>query len=150
MAWSGWTPREVVFEITERDLISDLDRFRAVLGEYRDHGFRFAIDDVGDGHSTLEVLAAGTPEYVKIARRLTASCEEPGSRAAIRAVVAFAQSLESMVIAEGIESQEQARTMLELGCHMGQGYALGRPSWRNAEPAEREAASSPLRLIMPE
>ena len=149
LAYSGWSPREVVFEITERDVISDLDRFAEVLAEYRSHGFRFAIDDVGDGHSTLEVLARACPEYVKVARSLTHASAEPGARAAIRAVVAFAQSLESAVIAEGIESREQARTMLELGCPMGQGYALGRPAWRDAGEVSGETLS-PLRLILPD
>ena len=130
--WTGWTPQEIVLEITERDLISDLERFEEVLGRYRDEGFRFAIDDVGDGHSTLEVLAAGAPEFVKIARRLTAGASQPGARAAVRAVTAYAASLGSMVIAEGIEDEYQAELMRDLGCHMGQGFALGRPRWRVA------------------
>jgi diguanylate cyclase (GGDEF)-like protein len=137
--YTGWSPWEVVLEITERDLISDLDRFQQVLASYRDEGFRFAIDDVGDGHSTLEVLAAGTPEYVKIARRLTAGVSQPGARAAVEAVVAYANALGSQVIAEGIEDEYQARLMADLGCHMGQGYALGRPQWLSETPAKRLA-----------
>jgi EAL domain-containing protein (putative c-di-GMP-specific phosphodiesterase class I) len=143
---SGWSPREVVLEITERDLINDLDHFQEVLAAYREYGFRFAIDDVGEGHSTLEVLAAACPEYVKVAKRLTATAGNSGARAAIRAVVAFAQTLESMVVAEGIEDEHQARLMLELGCTMGQGYGLGRPQWRYSQlgevPVERHSGSA--------
>jgi EAL domain-containing protein (putative c-di-GMP-specific phosphodiesterase class I) len=120
----------VVLEITERELISDLDRFQQVLAAYRDEGFRFAIDDVGDGHSTLEVLAAGAPEFVKIAQRLTAGVSRPGPRAAVEAVVAYANALGSQVIAEGIEDEFQLNLIRELGCHLGQGYALGRPQWK--------------------
>ncbi|MFY9616302.1 MAG: bifunctional diguanylate cyclase/phosphodiesterase [Candidatus Dormiibacterota bacterium] len=137
---SGWSPQEVVLEITERDQISDLDRFQQVLTAYRDEGFRFAIDDVGDGHSTLEVLAAGAPEFVKIAKRLTAGVGGPGARAAVEAVVAYANALGSLVIAEGIEDEYQLRLMSELGCHMGQGYALGRPQWLR-EPGQGQAAT---------
>jgi EAL domain-containing protein (putative c-di-GMP-specific phosphodiesterase class I) len=128
-----------VLEITERELISDLDRFQQVLGAYRDEGFRFAIDDVGDGHSTLEVLAAGSPEFVKIAQRLTAGVSRPGPRAAIEAVVAYANALGSQVIAEGIEDEYQLNLIRELGCHMGQGYALGRPQWKLEEGRDASA-----------
>ena len=126
---SGWDPHDVVLEITERDLVSDLDRLEEVLAEYRGVGFRFAVDDVGDGHSTLEVLAAASPEYVKIARRLTSSVERPGARAAVRAVIAFAESLGAQTVAEGIETEEQAQQMTLLGCNLGQGWHLGRPQF---------------------
>jgi diguanylate cyclase (GGDEF)-like protein len=126
---SGWRPGDVVLEITERDLVSDLDRLEAVLGQYRGLGFRFAVDDVGDGHSTLEVLATASPEYVKIARRLTAQVERPGPRAAVRAVIAFAESLGAQTVAEGIETEDQAEQLLLLGCNLGQGWHLGRPEF---------------------
>jgi len=126
---TGWAPRDVVLEITERDLVSDLARLEAVLAEYRGAGFRFAVDDVGDGHSTLEVLAAACPEYVKIARRLTSGVERPGPRAAVRAVIAFAESLGAQTVAEGIETEAQAQQMTMLGCNLGQGWHLGRPQF---------------------
>ncbi|GAC1333338.1 MAG: hypothetical protein NVSMB17_13650 [Candidatus Dormibacteria bacterium] len=124
---TGWDPRDVVLEITERDLVSDLDRLETVLAEYRSAGFRFAVDDVGDGHSTLEVLATACPEFVKIARRLTHGVERPGPRAAVRAVIAFAESLGAQTVAEGIETEAQAQQMAMLGCGLGQGWHLGRP-----------------------
>ena len=126
---SGWDPHDVVLEITERDLVSDLERLEEVLAEYRGAGFRFAVDDVGDGHSTLEVLAAACPEYVKIARRLTSNVHRPGARAAVRAVIAFAESLGAQTVAEGIETEEQAQQLTLLGCTLGQGWHLGRPQF---------------------
>ena len=126
---TGWDPHDVVLEITERDLVSDLERLEEVLAEYRGVGFRFAVDDVGDGHSTLEVLAAASPEYVKIARRLTNNVERPGARAAVRAVIAFAESVGAQTVAEGIETEEQAQQMTLLGCTLGQGWHLGRPQF---------------------
>lgn len=128
LRWAGREPREVVLEITEREVVSDLRRFEEVIATYRAHGFRFAIDDVGEGHSTLEVLASSNPEYIKVARSLTISCDRVGPRSAIHAVVAFARSSGAGIIAEGIEDQRQCETMASLGVDLGQGWHLGRPA----------------------
>jgi EAL domain-containing protein (putative c-di-GMP-specific phosphodiesterase class I) len=107
-----------------------------VLAAYREQGFRFALDDVGAGHSTLEVLAAAVPEFVKIAENLTISASDRGPQSAIRAVVTFATSCGSEVIAEGLESDNAVHLMRRLGVSLGQGFALGRPApasqWRRA------------------
>ena len=128
LRWAGREPADVVIEITEREVVDDLGRFKEVLGAYRAEGFRFAIDDVGEGHSTLEVLAAGAPEYVKIARSLAVASHEVGPRAAIRAVVAFARSSGAAIIAEGIETEEHAERLEAFGVDFGQGWWLGRPA----------------------
>ncbi|MGO8687861.1 MAG: EAL domain-containing protein [Candidatus Dormibacteria bacterium] len=124
---AGASADRVVLEITERELISDLERVRTVLAAYRDQGFRFAVDDVGEGHSTLELLAAARPEYIKIARSLTMTGAHSSSRAAIRAAVAFAQVSGAAVIAEGIENDYAAGQMIAMGVELGQGMWLGRP-----------------------
>ncbi|HZS15812.1 MAG TPA: EAL domain-containing protein [Candidatus Dormibacteraeota bacterium] len=139
LRWAGWSPTEVVLEITERDTITDLVRLRHVLAAYREHGFRIALDDVGEGHSTLEVLATALPEYIKIARSLTMSTERPGSVAAVQAAVAFARSTGTTVIAEGVETVGAARKMLALGVELGQGWHLAPPA-RATELARRSAA----------
>lgn len=82
----------------------------------------------GEGHSTLEVLAASTPEYIKIATRLARSSHVAGSRAAVAALVTFADTLGARVIAEGLETSEQVDAMGALGVGIGQGYFLGRPA----------------------
>ncbi|MHB8510367.1 MAG: EAL domain-containing protein, partial [Candidatus Dormibacteria bacterium] len=128
LRWAARRPQEVVLELSEREAVSDMCRFRDVLAVYREAGFKFAMDDVGEAHSTLEVLAQGSPEYIKIARSLTRSADQPGPRAAIRALVAFAGATGATVIAEGIEDDSDARRMLDLGVPLGQGYGLGRPA----------------------
>jgi diguanylate cyclase (GGDEF)-like protein len=128
LRWGRWSPSDVVLEITERETINDLTRLRYVLAAYREHGFRIAVDDVGEGHSTLEVLAVALPEYVKIARSLTMSTERPGSTAAIEAAVAFARSTGTTVIAEGVETERAAAAMRSLGVALGQGWYLGTPA----------------------
>ena len=76
---AGARPDLLVLEITEREIITDLARVRQVLASYRLHGVRFALDDVGEGHSTLELLAAANPEFIKIARSLTMTAAPPGA-----------------------------------------------------------------------
>jgi diguanylate cyclase (GGDEF)-like protein len=125
----GRSPADVVMEITERELVGDLNRLRQVVNSHRSEGFRFAIDDVGEGHSTLEVLAATEPEFIKVARRLVVEAANRGGRAAIRAVVAFASEIGADVIAEGIEHVETADYLRQLGVNYGQGYAFGRPAF---------------------
>jgi diguanylate cyclase (GGDEF)-like protein/PAS domain S-box-containing protein len=124
---AGGRPEQVVFEITEHEMISDLERLRIVLAAYREHGFRFAVDDVGEGHSTLELLAAANAEFIKIARSLTTTAARSGSRSAIRAAGAFAQSSGAVLLAEGLETSFLVEQMAEFGIALGQGWWLGRP-----------------------
>jgi diguanylate cyclase (GGDEF)-like protein len=124
---NGRTPRDVVLEITERETITDLDRLHHVLERYREAGFRIAVDDVGEGRCTLEVLATAMPEYLKLARSLVLDADSRGPRAAIEAAVAFARSSGATVIAEGVESGREVERMRVLGVHAGQGWHLGHP-----------------------
>jgi EAL domain-containing protein (putative c-di-GMP-specific phosphodiesterase class I) len=139
LRWAERRPEEVVLEITERDAVHDLGRLTEVLGLYRDHGFRFALDDVGEGHSTFEVLAAATPEFLKVAGSLVRRVDSLGPRGAIDALVAFATTTGAEVIAEGLETAEAATKLRLLGVTLGQGFALGRPatsdSWRTPATA---------------
>lgn len=125
---SGASAGQVVLELTERELVSDMDRVREVLAVYREAGFRFALDDVGEGHSTLELLAAARPEFIKIARSLTMTASRAGSRAAIKAMVSFAHASGATVIAEGVENELAARQTRDLGAVLGQGWWLARPA----------------------
>lgn len=127
LAWAGREPGDVVLELSEREAVTDPARFREVISSYRNAGFRFALDDVGEGHSTIEVLASGQPEYIKVARSLTQASEALGHQAAIEALATFASASGAVLIAEGVETEEQRRRMRELGVELGQGYGLGRP-----------------------
>jgi diguanylate cyclase (GGDEF)-like protein len=121
----------VVLEITEREAVRDVARFEEVVSAYRAEGFRFALDDVGDGHSTFELLAAAAPEFVKISGRLIAR-RTPAAESAVRGVVAFAAGTHATVIAEGLETDEDIARVMDLGITVGQGWALGRPAFLTA------------------
>ncbi len=127
LRWAGRDPEECVLEISEREAVRDLRRLREVLCLYREQGFRFALDDVGEGHSTFEVLAAAVPEFVKISARLTRHARERGAGAVIHSLVAFAERTGTQLVAEGIESAADALRVQEIGVPLGQGFWLGRP-----------------------
>ncbi|MBV8528187.1 MAG: GGDEF domain-containing protein [Candidatus Dormibacteraeota bacterium] len=129
LRWTERLPSEVVLEISEREVIRNLARLRSVLAEYRRHGFRFALDDVGEGHSTLEVLEAAEAEFIKVARRLTEHVDEPSSAGAVRAVVTFAEASGATLIAEGISDLRMVESMQQFGIRYGQGFALGLPAF---------------------
>ena len=107
---------------------NDIPRLAGILEDHRAYGFRFALDDVGEGHSTLEVLAAGAPEFVKIARSLVKDAASVGPAGTIRALVEFGRATGARIVAEGIEDENSANLMRQLGVEMGQGYGLGRPA----------------------
>lgn len=123
---AGATPNQLVLELTERDSIGDLRRLRHVLAAYREHGFQIALDDFGEGNSSLELLVAAVPDYIKIARSLCAA-DHRGARGAIEAAVAFAAATHTSVIAEGVETGEAAGRLRDLGVDYAQGFWLARP-----------------------
>jgi len=121
-------PQTVVLEITEHERIRDYDRLGEVLGAYRAEGIRFALDDVGEGHSTMELLAASESEFLKLGRSLTMTASRVGSRGAMQATLAFARVSGAVVIAEGVENEFVADLMKTAGIRHGQGFGLGKPT----------------------
>ena len=127
IAKSGRSPHSIVLEISEREHIRDLERLVAVVGSYRKAGIRFAVDDLGEGHTTFELMAASGAEFLKLGRSLTISAARSDSMAAIKATVTFAQATGAEVIAEGIETDEVRDQMRALGIGYGQGFGLAEP-----------------------
>lgn len=133
-------PEQIVLEVNEQ--ITRLGRFAEACNLYRRAGFRFAMDDVGEGLSTIEAIAVVRPEIIKIAKSLVSTANDPGSAAVIRGLVETSRSLGGRIIAEGIETKQDAARMLSLGATLGQGWALGTPlRLREALIAQAEAPS---------
>lgn len=124
---AGADPERLVLEITEREPVGDYERLGLVLAAYREHGIRFALDDLGEGHSTLELLAAADPEFLKVARTLTAAAPRSSPHAVVRALVTFAAATGATVLAEGVEDEVAVERMRHLGVTVGQGFHLGIP-----------------------
>ena len=151
LRWAGWTPAQTVLELGEHEPVTDLERLAEVLARYRAEGVRFALDDVGEGHSTLELLAAAQPEFVKVARSLTMTASRGASRAAIEAALAFGQSSGAVTIAEGVENQFAADQMQAIGIELGQGFGLAVPTAPDAtlDTVAGWAARAALRPLRP-
>ena len=128
LRWGALDPTSVVLEISERQAVGETRRLREVLSEYRQLGFRFALDDVGAGLSTFEVLAAAVPEFVKVSPAITRHAGESGPRAVVRALAAFVAETGTALIAEGLETGDDVLRMIDLGVVLGQGFALAEPA----------------------
>jgi sensor c-di-GMP phosphodiesterase-like protein len=120
--------RQIVIEVTERDELDDLTRAASVVRELREHGFRVAIDDVGTGHSGLSRLKGLGANTIKIDKFFVDTVTVDASTTAIvEMLVGLAIDLQMTVVAEGIETEEQANALIACGVEQGQGYLVAAP-----------------------
>ena len=132
---AGVAPERLVLEVTEHELMGDVGRTRAAVERLREAGFRLAVDDIGAGYAGLAKIVNLAPEIIKLDRTLVARIDkDPTRQALVRAGVGFAGALGAALVAEGVETEEELRTLLDLGITLGQGFHLGRP-----QPAEHWA-----------
>ncbi len=125
---NGIEPDRLEIELTESLLMEDTEATRNLLASFARMGVRLAIDDFGTGHSSLAYLRRFNVDTLKIDRSFVQSLPGSGEDAAIaRAVIALGHSMRMTVVAEGVETQDQADQLRELGCDEMQGYLLGRP-----------------------
>ncbi|HEY1768106.1 MAG TPA: EAL domain-containing protein [Terracidiphilus sp.] len=118
----------LVIEITESALLDDLPRAQAVAAELKALNCKLALDDFGTGYSSLRHLQALPFDEIKIDRSFVNSMTvERESRKIVAAVVGLGQSLGLTTVAEGVETEEQARMLAWLGCDLSQGWHHGRP-----------------------
>jgi EAL domain-containing protein (putative c-di-GMP-specific phosphodiesterase class I) len=109
-------------------MVEGEDSVVAELNKLKAAGLKLAIDDFGTGFCSLRYLTQFPVDVVKIDRSFVSDIG--GNRqnlAIVEAVLAMCRSLDLVAVAEGIETEEQARTLRALGCPCGQGYLFGRP-----------------------
>lgn len=124
----GQDPQDFVFEVVETESISDIGQLQSIFAEYRRQGMKVALDDVGAGYSTVEVMTSLQPDYVKIDRELISFCDEDAEKQkVILDIMDRAAGFGASVLAEGIERREEFLYCRELGMHLGQGYLFGKP-----------------------
>ncbi|HUH81749.1 MAG TPA: EAL domain-containing protein [Solirubrobacteraceae bacterium] len=135
LAESAIEPSLLTLEITETMLMYDLDATRENLDQVKALGVRIAIDDFGTGYASLSQLRRLPVDILKIDRSFIAALNNGGwSRELLRAsellhaILGVSQALSLSVVAEGIEEQNQLSRLGAMGCEMGQGFFLGRPS----------------------
>jgi diguanylate cyclase (GGDEF)-like protein/PAS domain S-box-containing protein len=125
---TGLDPAFLELEVTESAVMEDPEMALEQLHRLRELGLRLAIDDFGTGYSSLLRLKRMPVQKLKIDQGFIAGLPHDEDDAAIvRAIIALGQALGMKVLAEGIETPEQANFLLENHCELGQGYLFGRP-----------------------
>lgn len=115
-------------EMLETAAHADMEATSALLARCRALGVRFALDDFGTGYSTLTYLKRLPVDVLKIDRSFIRNMlDDPHDRAIVEGVIGLARTFGCTVVAEGVESPAQARTLLELGCDIGQGTGIAAP-----------------------
>jgi diguanylate cyclase (GGDEF)-like protein len=118
----------ITLEITESALIENLDDAQAVLSAMREMGVRIAIDDFGTGYSSLSYLARFRPDLLKLDKSFVDNiATDEMTYTVVEGVIDLAHKLGVMVVAEGVETQEQLDRLRDAGCDKVQGYLLSRP-----------------------
>lgn len=125
----GVVPRMLVLEITEHERVVDMDALGAVVAQVRSSGISLALDDFGDGRSSLRLWSQIKPEVVKIDKYFTRNISQHGDKLkTLQALLQIADIFGTALVAEGIETREDLRVLRDLGIAYGQGYFLGHPN----------------------
>ena len=118
----------VCLEITENVVVQDIETTRITLAGLKEVGVQIAIDDFGTGYSVLSHLKSLPVDTLKIDKSFVRELgTNPGDLAIVRAVIALAESFGLELVAEGVETEEAALTLLRHGCYRAQGFLLSRP-----------------------
>ena len=125
---TGLAPSSLQLEVTESVLIDDADAVATALARLKALGVGFKIDDFGTGYSSLNYLHLLPFDSLKIDRSFVMGLlKKDNSNELVKAILSLGESLGMEVVAEGIETPEQATALSELGCLYGQGYLFSRP-----------------------
>jgi diguanylate cyclase (GGDEF)-like protein/PAS domain S-box-containing protein len=121
-------PGKLKIELTEGALLENVEETVATMNTLSAIGLQFSLDDFGTGYSSLQYLKRLPLDELKIDQSFVRDIASDGNdKAIVHTIVAMALSLGLDVIAEGVETEEQRRLLLELGCTHYQGYMIGRP-----------------------
>lgn len=121
-------PEQFIFEVVETEKVEDVDHLKRILQFYRKKGFRYALDDVGQGYHPLDAILDLHPDIVKLDRAFVSHVDEEidKQQVAIR-LAEMAKEMNITILAEGIERQEEGLWLEQHGYQWQQGYFYGRP-----------------------
>ena len=145
---TGFPPARLELEITESALLDDLPLAAALMRDMKQLGVSLALDDFGTGYSSLRHLQSLPFDKLKIDAGFVGGMAEDGeSRKIVAAVIGLGQSLGLVTVAEGVETEDVAAILRDLGCDLAQGWLFGRPApegataalLQQAEPANMQA-----------
>lgn len=136
----GVLPRMLVLEITEYERVEDMDQLANAVQDIRAVGVALALDDFGDGRSSLRLWSQLKPEFVKIDKYFTKAISQHADKLkTIQALQQIATVFDTALIAEGIETEDDLRVLRDMGIDYGQGFFLGRPARLPREQIEAQA-----------
>lgn len=125
----GHPLHRIVLEVTEHEAIEDVTALLTELSDLRAQGLSLAIDDAGAGYSGLQQIINLSPDILKLDMSLTSDVDKDAAKRSLTAaMVHFAAEQNSVIVAEGIETQAELDTLRNIGVHRGQGWHLGKPA----------------------
>jgi EAL domain-containing protein (putative c-di-GMP-specific phosphodiesterase class I) len=125
----GFPCDQIIFEITEEEVV-DRAHLRGIVEDYRQRGFKVALDDFGAGYSGLNLLADFPADIIKLDMNLTRNLpQRPAALAIVKLMVELARTLGSQLIAEGIETVDEYNALRRCGIHLMQGYLFAKPAF---------------------
>lgn len=132
---TGFALDRLIFEVTEHEKVVDHAHIRRIIQAYRSFGFTTALDDYGAGHANAHQLLAIRPDILKLDLQVIRTVDEdPWRQALIGSYVEFARATGTLVIAEGVETVQEARALYRLGVTHMQGYYFARPGFESLPP----------------
>ncbi len=121
-------PSKILFEISEKNAISNLDGFRRTIDHYKSQNYEIAIDDAGAGYSGLNLITDVHPHYIKLDMQLVRNIDKDTyKKSLVTSLHEFCCLTNVALIAEGIETESEMRTLIEIGVQYGQGYFIQHP-----------------------
>lgn len=124
--YSGAAPRDIVIELTEQTAI-DAKKVQFEIKKVKEMGIGIAIDDFGHGFTNLSLIESLEPDYIKLDRTLIKNFHNEKVKKVLIGIAKLGQEVGTTIIAEGIETEEQKRTIRDCGIDFGQGWHLGKP-----------------------
>lgn len=122
-------PENIYFEITEKSAISDLCGFKKTIDHYKKQNYKIAIDDAGAGYSGLNMITDIHPHFIKLDMNLIHEIDKDEyKKALVQSLYEFCRLTDVSLIAEGIETEEELKVLIDIGVHYGQGYFLQKPN----------------------
>lgn len=128
-------PKNIIFEVVESDYVEDMDHLCSILDYYKSQGFMVALDDIGSGYSSLNMISKLMPDIIKIDRELVDGIDtNTVNQSIFKAIMKIAKENDIIVLAEGIERAAEIAFCAKEGADLAQGYYFGKPS---AEPIRK-------------
>ena len=125
---AGISPERIVFEVTESEETRDVDHLKNIAAFYREKGFRVALDDLGSGYSSLNMIHRLRPDFIKLDMQLVRGVDTDPYKALVAGkLLEMARGLEVETIVEGVETEGELAWARENGATFAQGYLIARP-----------------------